>query len=256
MSQSKAEVAEKLHLFYSANPDFEAGRISRQKPESVKVHSNPDSWFQLTIVPEVRLTPPEGKDSNAEDGIGEQGGEAIEARIRLAFLLTETVPNQDDDDDYNNYEDYDDVDYNYSENPYDFPYDSDDEEDMIARYHSDGQFVDAMANLDPDDSARVYRTAVQLVLEGDHEPLADSDVKVEMATEHIRQKLYDMVMEVHGGSVIEFMGVALEDLVRELKNCLADLTPALYLKAVREALERLRALGLEYAERSKIEIKA
>ncbi|KAK8005971.1 hypothetical protein PG991_012268 [Apiospora marii] len=263
MAQPKLEMAEKLRLCFSADIHFgtrPASQASSDEQRIIrKVHGDSESWFQLAIEPEVSLSTPKCKEGNAQDGNGEENGGVVEAQIHIVFVLT---PFGDADDKVYP------VNLGMFDYAFDFNDDSDDDETAleqtvsIAHYHSESHFLDAAANIDPDDMAklsrddfdRVYRTTTGLILEGNQEPIADVDAKLDMATARIQKKLKDLAVRATADDA-EYWGLGYFDLREGLDDCLEDLTPMHYLRAVFAALARVRALYIDY-EKSKSEPEA
>ncbi|KAK8078544.1 hypothetical protein PG996_004714 [Apiospora saccharicola] len=257
MSQSNTtKMAEKLRICFSAGVYF--GKGPAQQPSSegqraiIQVHPAPDfdsvsdcdsdcesvctclsdsdsdSWFQMKIEPEVSLSTPKCKDSDTDDGNGEQDGSVLEAVIHLAFVVSETELNG---------------------GAMGLTQDKPIQMRSIAHYHSEYELPEAIAKLKPAYFVPIYHTATESVLQGDEEPMSDTNLKMDMATKRIREKLEELVMEAKEGDV-EYPGLGYGDMLLELANCLDDFTPAVYMESVWKALVRLRWLCIEYQIRN------
>ncbi|KAK8005972.1 hypothetical protein PG991_012269 [Apiospora marii] len=228
-SDSNVEMIEKYQLCYSADAYFGArpaaplsadGQVQVRKAQ----YAFPDARFQLTLEHEVSLS--------ARHGV-------LEAMIHFAFVLTDTAPVDDAED------------ATCMEGGLPIHM------GQVAHVHSEGELPQLVAGLDPAQPERLFLTATGLLLEGDLVP--SFPAKMRLVAERIQKTLYNLVMvakDVPTEDEPAFWGLAEdEDLRRELRDCLSDLTPGLYLDVFWTALDRLRELCADY-ERGKKEAEA
>lgn len=241
MSKSNVEVVEKYQLCYSADaysgarpvaPLSLEGQLEAKKAQ----YGYPDARFQLTLEPEVSLSARKGKGGRVSQNADDQG--VLEATIHFAFVLTDTAPIDGDD-------------ATSTGGPPPI------QMGTVAHCHSEGELPQLMAGLDSFNAEKLFLTAAGLLLEGDQAP--SFWAKMGLVTERIQKMLYNLVFvgkDVPPEDEPAFWGLAEdEELRRELRDFLWNLTPVVYLDVFWIAMDRLRDLLRDY-ERGKKESEA
>ncbi|KAK8078546.1 hypothetical protein PG996_004716 [Apiospora saccharicola] len=228
MSESKVEMGEKYRLCYSADAYFGARPVvplSDGQLEVTKVqHGNPDARFQLTLEPEVSLS--------ARQGV-------LEATMHIAFVLTDTAP----------------VDIPNLSTTTSTGGGLPIQMGSVAHVHSEGELPQLLAGMNPFNAEKYLLTVAGFLLAGDQgEP--NFSAKISLVIEQIQKTLYNLVMvakDVPPEDEPAFWGLPEdEELRRELRDNLSDLTPHVYIDVFLTAMDRVRELCVDY-ERGKRE---
>ncbi|KAK8135068.1 hypothetical protein PG984_007080 [Apiospora sp. TS-2023a] len=217
MSQSNVEMVEKYQLCYSADAYFGARPVV---PLS-------DGQLEVTKVqhgnPDARfqLTLEPEVSFSARQGV-------LEATMHIAFLLTNTAPVDDA------------TDASTTSTDGGLPI----QMGSVAHVHSEGEFPQLLAGMSPFNPEK-------------GEP--NFSAKIGLAIEQIQKTLYNLAMvakDVPPEDEPAFWGLpGDEELRRELRDSLSDLTPHVYIDVFLTALDRVRELCVDY-ERGKKEAEA